>query len=298
MRLRKICLLTSLLFIGNTILAQSNITDRLRAIKTKNAILYNMDGYSITSETHDFLDFNESGLGYAYRKYNVKQNEKTSDSSLAFNNFHVETSKKRADTLILSTSYYFIETPLHKVQVISFVTINNNDKIFEKELIGLIYNNQLPKLCYHQEVITDSIDFVGRKLTPLNVCKWMGANNLQCPYNGQVNWSIHKNLRSTKNHVQQQYAITKSKNGGEVNSEEYIDIIFEGVETKAKKIVLTLKRSIGSLAKTGSGKSLDIYYVAVKVRGQYVSCVLSHWNNDIIQPSGLPSLLEEFMTLQ
>jgi hypothetical protein len=43
------------------------------------------------------------------------------------------------------------------------------------------------------------------------------------------------------------------------------------------------------------GKTLTIYYVAAPVRGNYVSCVLSFWNNDTITENGIAPLLEEVM---
>ena len=52
------------------------------------------------------------------------------------------------------------------------------------------------------------------------------------------------------------------------------------------------------LAGMSGGKTLTAYYVAEKVRDNYVSCVLSFWNNDEIKESGLPLLLEQVMKLQ
>lgn len=46
------------------------------------------------------------------------------------------------------------------------------------------------------------------------------------------------------------------------------------------------------------GKYLTVYYVALEVRGNYVSCVLSFWNNDVITEKGLPPLLEAVMQLK
>jgi hypothetical protein len=45
------------------------------------------------------------------------------------------------------------------------------------------------------------------------------------------------------------------------------------------------------------GKTLTIYFVAAPVRKNYVSCVMSFWNNDQINPSGLTPLLEQVMKL-
>ena len=46
------------------------------------------------------------------------------------------------------------------------------------------------------------------------------------------------------------------------------------------------------------GKTLTIYYVASKVRENYVSCYMIFWNNDTITENGLAPLLEKVMQLE
>ena len=76
-------------------------------------------------------------------------------------------------------------------------------------------------------------------------------------------------------------------------------IIFEGTPTKAKQVTLKLKGITAALAGMSGGKSLTIYYVAEKVRDRNVSCVMSFWNDDNINPkTKLPPLLEEIMELK
>ncbi|WP_255405149.1 hypothetical protein [Tenacibaculum sp. MAR_2010_89] len=43
---------------------------------------------------------------------------------------------------------------------------------------------------------------------------------------------------------------------------------------------------------------MTFYYVSTKVRDNYVSCLLSFWNNDTITKNGLAPLLEEVMKLK
>ena len=125
----------------------------------------------------------------------------------------------------------------------------------------------------------------------------MGTNNVQCPYYGQMNWSIHKNLQDATQTMNNQYTVTKLKKGGKIVSEELVNVTFEGSEIKAKKIIYDIKGINSLLVGMSGGKTLTIYYVASPVRGNFVSCVMSFWNNDTINKSGLPSLLEEVMKL-
>lgn len=164
-------------------------------------------------------------------------------------------------------------------------------------MVELIMENKIPQKCYNSLVI-DNINFAGRKIKLGNNCQWQNVNNVQCPYSGQMNWSVHKSLKDAENTVDQQFEITKSKKGGKVISEEIVEIEFEGIETKAKKVIYDFTGITSVLAGMSGGKTLTIYYVASEVRDNYVSCVLSFWNNDRIKKSGLTPLLEEVMKLK
>ena len=114
-----------------------------------------------------------------------------------------------------------------------------------------------------------------------------------------MNWSIHKDIQDTQNAIDNQLLITKQRKGSEVVAEKMVDIIFEGTPTKAKQVTLKLKGITAALAGMSGGKSLTIYYVAEKVRDRNVSCVMSFWNDDNINPkTKLPPLLEEIMELK
>jgi hypothetical protein len=93
--------------------------------------------------------------------------------------------------------------------------------------------------------------------------------------------------------------LTKTRKSGKVISEEMVDVIFEDVPTKAKKVIYDITGITSVLTGISGGKSLTVYYVAENVRGKNVSCVMSFWNNDEINPeTKLPPLLEKLMKLQ
>ena len=55
----------------------------------------------------------------------------------------------------------------------------------------------------------------------------------------------------------------------------------------------------GVLTGISGGKTLTTYYVSEKVRENYMSCVMSFWNNDQINPATkLPPLLEKVMIIK
>lgn len=277
--------------------SQNNgIFSRLQAIQNNDITFYNIDGYNITSE-HLNRKFNEKGLKKAYRTYGIKKKEhKIRDEQLSYNNRYVTKHEKLTDELVQNNSYYFIENH-GLVTVITFSAINKINKDFERIVVTHILERTIPKENFNS-IRLDTINFAGRKIKLGTGCNWMTINNVQCPYYGQMNWSVHKGLEDAKITLKQRYDLTASKKSGKVILEQDVPIVFEGNDTKAKKVIYDFTGLTSVLASMSGGKTLTIYYVATEVRGNYVSCVLSFWNNDTISENGLAPLLEEVMLLK
>ena len=270
---------------------------RLKAINNKTIIFYNVDGVEFSSQTFS-NEFSEKGLKKLYKKYDIKETDiKIKDENLSFNNFYITKSEKITDNINQVNSYYFVENKNKTVTIIWFGYFNKVDKEFERKYVNRILNNEIPKEVF-EETIIGSIDFAGRKIELGSNCYWTNINTVQCPYFGEMNWSVHKSYESAKNSIDNQFNITKSKKGGKVISEEEVDVIFEGTDTKAKKVVYDFTGVKSLLAGMSGGKTLTIYYVACEVRGNYVSCCMSFWDNDTITENGLAPLLEEVMQLK
>lgn len=272
----------------------NSLFDRVQAIKTDNYLtFYNVDGYSITTESMIY-SFKESPLSIAYRTYNVSDELKKKDSIIKYENYTVKNSIAVTDSITQYNSYYFIKNIDEKIIVIQFSVVNKVDEFFERKFIDLIIENKIPPKCYNEHLIK-KINFASRKIE-LNDCYYTTVNSVQCPYNGQMNWSLHQNIEDAKNQIKYQAGVTKSHKKGEIINDELVDIVFEGIETKARKVIYDFTNS--DISAAVSAESLIIYYVAVKVRNNYVSCILSHWNNDNISESGLPLLFNKVMSLK
>jgi len=270
--------------------------NRIKAIINQSVIFYNTDGVDFSCQTFSG-EFSEKNLKKAFRKYSIKEDDKKiKDDSLGFNNLYVTKSEKITESISQINSYYFIEKN-NSITVIWFGHFNNLNKEFEQKYTRLIMNDQIPKNIFEPMVI-NTIDFAGRKIELGNSCYWTNVNTVQCPYYGEMNWSVHKTLESAKSTIETQFNITKSKKDGKIISEEELEVIFEGTETKAKKIIYDFTGVKSILAGMSGGKTLTVYYVACKVRENYVSCCMSFWNNDTITKNGLAPLLEKVMTLK
>ncbi len=277
--------------------AQSEIVDRLQVLQSKAVKYYNIDGYLITSEIFN-SDLKDKRLKAVLRKYNIKDDDaKTKNTGIIYDNFYVRQELRIADSLIQKDSYYFIENKEKMTVVIQFSAMNETDKDFENSIIDLILEKKIPKENF-ASLRTDNINFVGRKMRLSGSCYWTNVNTIQCPYCGEMNWGLHKDLKDAQKTVNEQLMLTKSRNGVKVTSEELVDIEFENTPTKAKKVVTDFTGVKSLLAGASGGKTLTIYYVAEKIRNNYISCVLSFWNNDEITETGLPPLLNEVMKIK
>lgn len=277
---------------------ENNVLERLSALNNNGKIWYNIDGYSITSEKFN-NSFDEKGLKKVFRKHQITDSDvKIKDSQIKFNNLLVSKQQKVSDSNFQTNNYYFVENPDQTVSVVSFIKNGKTDKETEEKIVNLIIENKIPEENFVPMKIT-SINFAGRKIELGNSCYWTFLNTVQCPYLGEMNWSVHRNLDSAKEAIENQINITKSKNGGKVTSEEIVDIEFEGVQTKAKKVIYDFTGVASALAGMSGGKNLTVYYVAENVRNRNVSCVMSFWNNDQINPeTKLPPLLEKIIKLK
>lgn len=270
---------------------------RLQAISNHGVDFFNVDGIEITSQKID-AEFSAKNISKKFKQLSIKVNELNfSDSLLKIKNFYLLKSNEEPAGLFNNLSFYFIESKDHKMVGITFAMINKTDKEFERKFINLIYNDSIPKTLYNSTDL-EFINFAGRKIPLGGNCHWMGINNLQCPYYGQMNWSLHKDLDDASKTINNHFQSIKARKNGKIVSDSTVNVIFEGTPTTARRVIFDFTGVTSALVGMSGGKTLTIYFVAVEVRHNIVSCVMSFWNNDQINSSGLSPLLEKVMKLQ
>ena len=287
-----------ILFLGNSLYAQEpSKFDDLQAIKNETIIFYNIEGYTITTQNYS-SPFTDKKLKPIYRQYKIKRKKykPETDPLLSVKHYRYVITEKIDEKLTSYYSAYFIENK-GKTSVISFAgyTLPSND--FMNAFVKKFLANDFAKEIYAAPQI-DSIKFVNRHIKLGPGCHWMGVRNVQCPYNGQMDWSIHKSLKQAKEFTQIREHISTTQRKLKVVSKDSISIQFEGKKTKALKAVYDIKGFKSLLLGLQSGaKHLIVYYIAEEIKGKNISCILSHWDNDKLQPNGLPALLGEVMDL-
>jgi hypothetical protein len=274
-----------------------DIFSRLQGIRNSNMVIYNIDGNQIISKKVK-ASFSKRNISEKFIQLDISERElKFSDSLLNYKNYIVtkKIENKLGFTQIMT--YYFIECDEEKIAAIVFSSNISSNLELERLMVNLIRSSLIPEKVFHNER-PDSVNFVGRNIKVGKNCQWMDINNMQCSRQGQMNWGIHKTLESAQKTIEIQYLETKTNKKLKVIEDILVPVIFEGTETIAKKLVLKTKGLTSLMIAASGGKTLTIYYVAVRVRGNFVNAVMSQWDNDYIEASGLAFFLEQVMTLK
>lgn len=288
------CLLLSFSVFGQ---GNEAMFSRLQGLFTNKTEFYNIDGFDISSQKFD-AEFSKKNVLKNFKRYGVKEAElNTADSLLTFNNWYVNKTTEQVKGVLINSSYYFVESTDKKLIGISFSAMNKSDKDFERSFVTLIRNNAIPNSVFNS-LDLDSLNFAGRKIAVGEGCRYMGVNNVQCPSNGQMSWSVHKTQEDATQTVSDYWKTIREQKGGKAVSDTTVNVVFEGKETTARKMIYGFKGVNSLLIKMDGAKTLTVYAVACPVKNNFVSCVMSFWNTDHVNRNGLPLLLEKVMTLK
>ncbi len=286
------------LLIACTFLYSQNNQDldfvsRLQGIKQGDFVFFELEGYQIYVKSIN-QSFNEKGIKKSKRELKIKKSLNGYKSNeFQSNNLIINQDEIENEKLKNYQTWYLFEKAQNQIICFWFGSVNKKDTILEHKFIKSYLDNKIPQSVYTSMQV-DSIDFAGRKIALGESCHWMGVHNVQCPYYGQMNWSLHTTYQDAENMTNSQYYSAEQKKIGSVLESKEIDVIFEGSDTKAKRIVYKIK--LPSLL-IGGSNILIIYYVTTKVRDNYISCVLSHYTNDV-NNNGLPPLISKVLKLK
>jgi hypothetical protein len=249
---------------------------------------FEAEGYEIFIQLIDNT-LDEKGIAKIRKKYNVKDAALTTDS---VTKLKILSGTKQANGTTAYYVFYLIPETAKKTTVIGFARPDGRDVKLEQDFVNSHIANKIPDFVY-TKIAIDSIDFVGRTIVLGPICQWMSPHNIQCPDRGQMNWAIFDNLKQAEEYRDRHFAITKEKNLINVKEEKWINLKFEGRETKALRT--KTKIQVPKLIMGGSNV-LVVYYVTGEVRGKYVTCILSQYTDDV-SGEKLAPLLSEVLEL-
>lgn len=284
--------LTTFHFASGQINYSEQIFSNTHGIKQEKTTFFEIEGYDIFIQLHK-TKYNDKGIEKLKRKYSIpKDDYPFIDSTLQTNKYFI-TTNQRNDEIVQSSVYYFLPIGQGEIKVVGLQTLMSRDEQLEKFFVHSIIENTVPNNVFTAMTI-DSIKFADRYISLGPACHWMRTHNIQCPNLGQMNWGEFRTLERAKEMVETQQKLNDDKSIAKILEQNEIDIIFEGQETKAIKVIYKFK--IPQLVMGGSN-ILITYYIASKVRNKYVGCVLSHYTDDV-NADNLPPLLSEVMELK
>lgn len=252
------------------------------------ADFFEAEGYDIFVQSVDYA-LNEKGISRIRKKYSIKGAVLANDSATGLS---VLLWKKVEDSVTTYGTYYLFSENEQSSKIIGFVRAGSRDIALETDFVITYLANQIPPFVFTPLEI-DTIDFAGRDIRLGPMCRWMSPHNVQCPGEGQMNWAIFNDQEQAELYRDTHVRLTKHKEHYKITEQAWVPVKFEGSETKALRIKAQVRVPKWLIA---GGSVLIVYYVTAEVRGRYVTCILSQYEDDV--PAGkLTRLLSEVMML-
>ena len=253
----------------------------------KGNIYFEISGYDIfcSSQKGKLNDFNTLAKFKKQQKIKNIQAE-YSDPNITLPNQIIETEHPLGKNSAIKSNqvFYLFAQSENEIKYIVFQTLNQRDILLEKAFIDAFFNNRLSDYI-SDDWSGEAISFAGRVVQLGTACQWRSPHNFFCK-GGQISWSEFPSSESAG--LDLDLRIAANKEGAyTILSQDYIEIIFEGIPTVACRIAYMGKNMYYPLI---------VYYAAQEIRGRYVSCTMSNYgvNRDDYE---LSPLLQQFMSI-
>ncbi|MGQ3013560.1 MAG: hypothetical protein ACT6QS_07630 [Flavobacteriales bacterium] len=263
------------------------LLENINGIRQDSFEFFNSEGYNIDTYTHNGNIY--PGLIGKILKERSEAPEQLHTDTLGTG--YLRYGWKNDKDPHVSSACYLVEKA-NNTRVIIFRTRLLQDSTFERVFTDLLVQEKLPAHLFSHHAV-DSIRFGSRYIQLGNICKWQGANNIQCSGKGQINWSEFRDMQRAVQMLRD-HILNSSSSFGIIEKTSAIPVLFEGSPARALRIDYKIR--IPKLLLGGSNR-IRAYYVAAPVRGRYIACIMSHYDDEAKEGS-LPPLLSEVMRLQ
>jgi len=275
--------------------SQNNILSGMQGLSLKEIVYFELKGYDITIAKEE-ARLDKKGIDYIKKEYGLKHiTNEYSDKNIVWQNRVIEnihSPKKMPGITDYQLCYLLPETDSRMI-VIRFHTVNQRDTLLERAFLNAFFDRSVVK--YTSDNWTaEKVDFAGREITLGNACEWVAPHNVHCPAFGQISWSEFNTRHEAETNMQAQILLNKYNGQYKQIKEEDVNVVFEGTSCRATRIIYEIKKPKLLL---GGRNLIAVYYVAEKVRSNFLSCVLIHYI-EYKDDYRLPSLIEEVMMLR
>jgi hypothetical protein len=199
------------------------------------------------------------------------------------------------DTILVSNiSYGFPDSKDTIYYRINMDTFFQRDSSLEKNIARSIAYDGIFDPIFHSPGWR-MINFADRLIKIDTGFVWEGPNNIYCPKMGQFNWSVHETLyKANVARDAQMLANTRFKKL-ELIKKDTVDVLFEDVKQQAVKV--TYKANVPKIFWGKGSKVLIVYYVVSLRDDHFITTVLSHYDDSLIN-GDVPPPLNSIMSIK
>lgn len=200
----------------------------------------------------------------------------------------------KLDTISISSSSYIVADTDSCVYQINMLRYDTRDSVLEKELVYSIIKNGI-RDSFFLAPGPNMIDFAGRIIQIKNYFEWMAPDNIYCPAHGQMNWSVHSTMAKAVRARDFQLIGNTNLKLVDVLKKDTITVVFE--ESPAQALRITYRSKEPRIFWGKGSKILLVYYIIAPVRDRFVTCVLSHYEDQLVN-GNVPPPLNSVMSLK
>lgn len=275
--------------------AQQDVLSRMQGLELKGDLVFEMDGYSMLVQKEK-ASLDAKGIKKIKKKYGLNGAPKEySDKNLKWENYVIETTEpiEGLEGVEGFKKCYLLPESDDNMRVVLLHSVAGRDTLIENAFMEALFSRKL-KQYSTDDWTAMSIDFAGRTIDLGDMCRWVSPRNVHCATFGQMAWSeLDSQEEAEINNAVQLINNNNSKKYKPIKEEE-VEILFEGNATTAKRVTYKLN---ASKILVGGRNMLVSYFVTQKVRGKYVSAILTHYMESKDDYT-LPPLLERVMSVK
>lgn len=273
---------------------QKNVLEGMQGLTLKGDMIFELEGYTMTVQ-REKATLDKKGISKIKKKYDLNDVvSEYSDKQIKWQNYVIENRisfKELPDIEELQFCYLLPESD-NRMMVVLLQTASKRDTLIERAFMDALFSRKI--LDYTTDNwVAEKIDFAGREIQLGDVCRWVSPHNVHCATFGQMGWSVFKTKEEAEINSQIQMFRNNDSGKYKIEKEEEINVVFEEIPTLAKRITYKINTSKLLL---GGRDQLCVYYIVQKIRGRYMSCVLSHYI-EVKGDYSLPPLLKEVMSV-
>ena len=189
----------------------------------------------------------------------------------------------------LENNYYLFQKNEKEVDLYVFQTPKDRDRVFEERFMS-DYRKGLLDQYISEDWAGEYLNFFGREIDLGNLCEWKFPHCFTCD-RGQINWTVSPTPEEAEIILSKWMQRLENEEEYEVLSDDFIEVIFEGALTTARRKAYFLKQNT-----INTPYPVISYFLTEVIEGYNVSIELST-RGENRNDYELPPLLTEFMRI-